>query len=296
MATTRSLRSRRPLGHVPPPGSASSPVTAVKCIGKSTAGLLGGEKMVSGADDERKSTATAVKASVAVKESLINAEPRVDEGIDLASLLANVGNALFKVLRPAVKRKPWNLQVQMFIEKAIIGCGFFTLFAIAGSLLSSVLCFLEGCSLILESYFHYFSSLSQSSDQGQMVQLLIEAIDLSLVGTAMLIFGVGLHVILVGPNHSKAKRQWLPESNFFGLFYLKFLPSWVQMESVTQAKYRIGYAAIMILQVGLLEKFKKVPLVTSLDLACFAGAVLVSSASIFDLSKLSVGDIGGEGR
>lgn len=68
------------------------------------------------------------------------------------------------------------------------------------------------------------------------------------------------------------------------------------MESVTQAKYRIGYAAIMILQVGLLEKFKKVPLVTSLDLACFAGAVLVSSASIFDLSKLSVGDIGGEGR
>ncbi|OAY22859.1 hypothetical protein MANES_18G031533v8 [Manihot esculenta] len=163
----------------------------------------------------------------------------------------------------------------MFIEKAIIGCGFFTLFAIAGSLLSSVLCFLEGCSLILESYFHYFSSLSQSSDQGQMVQLLIEAI---------------------GPNHSKAKRQWLPESNFFGLFYLKFLPSWVQMESVTQAKYRIGYAAIMILQVGLLEKFKKVPLVTSLDLACFAGAVLVSSASIFDLSKLSVGDIGGEGR
>ncbi|KAG8632538.1 hypothetical protein MANES_18G031533v8 [Manihot esculenta] len=166
----------------------------------------------------------------------------------------------------------------MFIEKAIIGCGFFTLFAIAGSLLSSVLCFLEGCSLILESYFHYFSSLSQSSDQGQMVQLLIEAIDLSLVGTAMLIFGVGLHVILVGPNHSK------------------FLPSWVQMESVTQAKYRIGYAAIMILQVGLLEKFKKVPLVTSLDLACFAGAVLVSSASIFDLSKLSVGDIGGEGR
>lgn len=37
----------------------------------------------------------------------------------------------------------------------------------------------------------------------------------------MLIFGVGLHVILVGPNHSKAKRQWLPESNFFGLFYLK---------------------------------------------------------------------------
>lgn len=58
------------------------------------------------------------------------------------------------------------------------------------------------------------------------------------------------------------------------------------MKSVSQAKSKIGHAVVMILQVGLLEKFKRIPLVTPLDLACFAGAVLVSSACIFLLSRL----------
>lgn len=66
------------------------------------------------------------------------------------------------------------------------------------------------------------------------------------------------------------------------------------METVAQAKSRIGHAVMMILQVGLLEKFKKIPMVTSLDLACFAGAVLVSSACIFILSKLSDGVVAEE--
>ncbi|KAJ9186645.1 hypothetical protein P3X46_002192 [Hevea brasiliensis] len=297
MTTTRFLRSSRPLPHAPPPGSTSSSVSTVKCIGKNTSGL-GGEKMVSRDGDKRRSTAAAVRASVAVRESLIIAEPRVDEGIDLASLFTTVGNALFKLLRPAVKRKPWKVQVQTLIEKAIIDCRFFTLFATVGALLSSVLCFMEGCFLILKSYFHYFGALSHSSDQGEageIVQLLIEAIDMFLVGTAMLIFGVGLHVIFVGSKNLK-QNALLPGSSLFGLFFLKSLPTWVQMESVSQAKSRIGHAVIMILQVGLLEKFKKIPLVTSLDFACFAGAVLISSACIFILSKLSLGGIAREGR
>ncbi|XP_048226941.1 uncharacterized protein LOC8260922 isoform X2 [Ricinus communis] len=269
MTTTRMLPSYRPMHHVHPPGLASSSVSTVKCIGKTSG--LGGEKMVSSGDCDKKKPKIAVKASVATTKSLITAEQVVDRGlIDLASLLAIVGNALVKVLRPAVKRRQWKLQAQMLLEK--------------------------GCFLILESYFHYFSSLSHSSDQGHIVQLLIEAIDMYLVGTAMLIFGVGLYAIFVGSKGSKGNGQWLPESNLFGLFYLKTLPTWVQVESVSQAKSRIGHAVMMILQVGLLEKFKNIPVVTSLDLACFAGAIMFSSACIFLLLKLSVGGIAGDSR
>lgn len=64
------------------------------------------------------------------------------------------------------------------------------------------------------------------------------------------------------------------------------------MESVSQAKSRIGYAVMMILQVGVLEKFDHVPMVNSLDLACFAGAVLISSATVFLFSRLSTGPSG----
>ncbi|XP_030931102.1 uncharacterized protein LOC115956984 [Quercus lobata] len=121
------------------------------------------------------------------------------------------------------------------------------------------------------------------------MQLLIEAIDMFLVGTAMLIFGMGLYVMFVGTKTMKEKGSGLSESNFFGLFYLKSIPTWVGMQSVSQAKSKIGHAVMMILQVGVLDKLKSVPVVTGLDLACVAGAVFISSACIYLLSKLSVG-------
>lgn len=65
-----------------------------------------------------------------------------------------------------------------FLVQAIVDCRFFTLFAVAGSLLGSVLCFLEGCVLVIQSYAHYFHMLSQPLDQGHLVHLLIEAIGL----------------------------------------------------------------------------------------------------------------------
>lgn len=60
------------------------------------------------------------------------------------------------------------------------------------------------------------------------------------------------------------------------------------MQSVMQAKSKIGHAVIMILQVGVLEKFKEIPMVTSLDLACFAAVVFVSSACVSLLSNLNI--------
>lgn len=59
------------------------------------------------------------------------------------------------------------------------------------------------------------------------------------------------------------------------------------MKSIAQAKTKIGHALMMILQVGVMEKFKSIPLITGLDLACFAGALFISSASIFLLSRLT---------
>ncbi|KAK6245340.1 Uncharacterized protein family UPF0114 - like 2 [Theobroma cacao] len=288
MATTRLLRSsNKPLGRIFAPSSSwpSSSVKNVRCVSK---GGLDGEKKVCGSS-ERKPTVAVKAASVAAAENVVISEPRGDWGKELASSLAVAINAMRQVLVLVVKPRPWRLQVQMLIEKVIIDSRFFTLFAVAGSLLGSVLCFMEGCFLILESYLQYFHNLSQKSDQEHIIHLLIEAIDMFLVGTAMLIFGMGLYIMFVGSKTMKGGAPSLPRSNLFGLFPLKTLPAWVEMKSVSQAKSKIGHAVMMILQVGVLEKFKSIPTVTSLDLACFAGAVFVSSACIFLLSRLSAG-------
>ncbi|KAH9758504.1 hypothetical protein KPL71_016713 [Citrus sinensis] len=228
---------------------------------------------------QRKSAAPIkFKASAAASDSLmITAKTEVGRGIDVSSLLANVTRAALKFLRPRPSVNPTssNSHIQRFIERVIIDCRFFTFFAVAGSLLGSILCFVE-------SYVKFFNSLSQKANQAPIMHLVIEAI-----GTALLIFGVGLYAMFVGSKNIKEKSSQIPASNLFGLFYLKTPPKWVEMGSVSQAQSRIGHAVMMVLQVEVLEKFNSIPVVTSLDLVCFAGAALLSSACIFLLSRLS---------
>lgn len=100
----------------------------------------------------------------------------------------------------------------------------------------------------------------------------------------MLTFGMGLYVMFVGSRTNVEGDQRSGQN----LFYFQTLPSIMGMKSVMQAKSRIGHALIMLLQVGVLEKFKNVPVVNGLDLACFAGAVFVSSICVFILSRLAV--------
>ena len=67
---------------------------------------------------------------------------------------------------------------------------------------------------------------------------------------------------------------------------MQILPSSMERQWLSQAKTKLGHAVVMILQAGTVEKFKNVPMATGLDLACFAGAIAISSASLFLLSRL----------
>nr|KYP72428.1 hypothetical protein KK1_005016 [Cajanus cajan] len=274
MATTRVLRASRPI-QLPPPLSSS---LFMKCVRyQSRASLNNGDHNLASTKGERKPV-VAVKATMAITEHITTSQPVIQQGLsDLAALIATIRNAFLLLLRAVVKRKLRNLTPQILIERAL-----------AGSLLGSVLCFVEGCLLVMESYVHYFHMLSERLDQGHLVHLLIEAIDAFLIGTAFFIFGVGMYVMFVGSSTSTSKETepHLCGSNLLGLFYMKSTPRWVGMQSIAEAKSKIGHAVMMILQVGLLEKFKDIPLVTGLDLACFAAAVLTSSACIFVLSRL----------
>ncbi|KAE8735131.1 Detected protein of confused Function [Hibiscus syriacus] len=125
---------------------------------------------------------------------------------------------------------------------------------------------MEGSFLIEQSYLQYFHSLlSKKLDQEHIIHLLIEAIDMFLVGAAMPIFGMGLYIMFVGSKTMKG-----------------------------EAKSKMGHAVMMILQVGASEKFKGIPIVNSLDFTCFGASVFLSSACIFLLSRLSLGSSMGD--
>lgn len=290
MATSRLLQhSKVPFDQLPSSSSSSSSSSSyTKCVRYQSMACLRGDNIKVLPEKVERKPVVVMKATMTTTNNLTISQPAlVPQGLSelLAEIIASIRNAMLVVLfRGAVidRKITRNLHPQMLIEKAIMDCRFFTLFAVAGSLLGSVLCFLEGCVLVIKSYAHYLHMLSQPLNQGHLVHLLIEAIDMFLVGTALLMFGVGLYVMFVG-SWTTGKQK---ESS--GLLYImKSPPRWVGVQSIEQAKSKIGHAVMMILQVGLIEKFNDIPMVTGLDLACFAAALLTSSATIFVLSKLN---------
>ncbi|XP_073128362.1 uncharacterized protein [Henckelia pumila] len=227
-----------------------------------------------------------VQATASPSACILISEPKTNKMEDLATLFANIAKVMSQWLEFVTKQRPWRFHIQMFVEKVIIDCRFFALLAVAGSLIGSVLCCVQGCFLILESYFQYFHAMSKMSEQGHVVLLLLEAIDMFLVGIAMLIFGMAMHIMFVGTNNRE--RLEYTASNLSNNFSLEKLSSWIKMRSVMQAKSKIGHALILILQVEVIEKFKYVTTTSPLDLACYAGVVLLSSASIFILSRIAL--------
>ncbi|XP_011649596.1 uncharacterized protein LOC101218655 isoform X2 [Cucumis sativus] len=266
MAATRFVQRVRPAAAVSASSSSSSPssMTNVRVLGKTGLNLNNGERLITSGGDERRQLVTVKAAAATAAPKTV--ETKTGE-LDLGSLVANL---LIQLKNTLGKTKIKKGEIQKFIEK--------------------------GSFIVVESYLQYFHGLSQRTDQTHTVELLIEALDMFLVGTALIVFGIGLFAMFVGSEKMKDKNQkWSSRSNLFGLFYMKKIPTWVEMESMSAAKSKIGHAVMMILQVGVLEKFKNIPLSSAVDLACFAAAVLISSASIFFLSKLNVGGGGSSG-
>lgn len=276
-ATAGILRMSEPLGHLQSQeifrtsGVATKPRVIMMSLNKAQQG----PGNPAGGSGRQPMAAASRTLSVVVTET------KTEKGVDLGFLIAYVGDVVLSPWKNFVKTyKPWKLDIQMIFEKAIIDCRFFTLLAIAGSLVGSALCFVEGCVLTIDSYFHYLHSVSPMSEPIQVVPVLIEATDMFLMGSAMFTFGVALHVMFVGQQNAKGKGSAKPSN-----FNPEKLPSWIGIESPMQAKSKLGHAVMMILLVQVLEKLKSVPVNNGIDLACFAGTVFLSSASIFVLSR-----------
>ncbi|KAG4992323.1 hypothetical protein JHK82_025838 [Glycine max] len=165
------------------------------------------------------------------------------------------------------------------IEKVIYRCRFMAILGVFGSLTGSFLCFIKGCTFVTASFMQYFVNRSK------VIQTLIEAIDVYLLGTVMLVFGMGLYELFVsnlGVDQKPSHR-----SSLFGLFTLKERPKWLDIKTVDELKTKLGHVIVMLLLIGLFDKSKKAAIHTPVDLLCFCVSVLLSSSCLFLLSKLN---------
>ncbi|KAM1024037.1 hypothetical protein ACFX2I_037243 [Malus domestica] len=174
--------------------------------------------------------------------------------------------------------------VEEYLDKVVYRFRFLAFMGVLGSLIGSFLCFIKGCTYVIQSFVEY------SVNRSKVIWLLVEAIDVYLLGTVMLVFGMGLYELFVsnlGPSESSADDKASHKSNLFGMFTLKERPKWLDITSVNELKTKLGHVIVMLLLIGLFEKSKKAVIQSPLDLLYFSASVLLSSVCLFLLSKLS---------
>ncbi|XP_057976702.1 uncharacterized protein LOC131163899 [Malania oleifera] len=175
------------------------------------------------------------------------------------------------------------------IERVIFDFRFLALLAIGGSLAGSLLCFLNGCVYIVEAYKVYWTSCVKGIHTGNMVLRLVEAIDVYLAGTVMLIFGMGLYGLFISnvpPDVPANVDRALKGSSLFGMFALKERPQWMKISSLDELKTKVGHVIVMILLVKMFERSKMVRIATGLDLLSYSVCIFLSSASLYILHNL----------
>ncbi|XP_050377044.1 uncharacterized protein LOC126794379 [Argentina anserina] len=174
--------------------------------------------------------------------------------------------------------------IEALLEKVIYGCRFMAFMAVMGSLIGSLLCYIKGCTYVVQSFVEYFAHRSK------VILILIDAIDVYLLGTVMIVFGMGLYELFIS-NLNSVKSLSEDEapytSSLFGMFILKARPKWLDITTVNELKTKVGHVIVMLLLIGLLEKSMLAVIQSPLDLLCFSASVLLSSGCLLLLSKLS---------
>ncbi|KAG4112425.1 hypothetical protein ERO13_D13G161700v2 [Gossypium hirsutum] len=147
----------------------------------------------------------------------------------------------------------------------------------------------KGCVYIFEAYKVYWTGCVKGIHTGNMVLRLVEAIDVYLAGTVMLIFGMGLYGLFISnlnPELPADVDRALKGSSLFGMFAMKERPKWMKISSLDELKTKVGHVIVMILLVKMFERSKMVAINTGMDLLSYAICIFLSSASLYILHHL----------
>ncbi|XP_057466906.1 uncharacterized protein LOC130756413 isoform X5 [Actinidia eriantha] len=142
----------------------------------------------------------------------------------------------------------------------------------------------KGCTHVVSAFQQYLVN------RGKVIFLLVEAIDVYLLGTVMLVFGVGLYELFISTLDTaklQSEENFPYRSNLFGLFTLKERPKWLEIKTVNELKTKLGHVIVMLLLIGLFDKSMKAVIHSPVDLLCFSASVCLCSGCLYLLSRLN---------
>lgn len=139
---------------------------------------------------------------------------------------------------PAILRYK-SLKARQF-EKMLYSTRYLSIVAVAGSIISSIILFVQGFVIIVEGLIDYFANVTHESGSARTYELfeqIVSSVDVFLFALVLIIFGVGVYELFVTQvdpvDQSHDSR-----------------PSWLRISSVDDLKSSLGKVILMVLIVS----------------------------------------------
>ena len=147
-----------------------------------------------------------------------------------------------------------------------------TLFAVLGSLFSSVVMFIKGSLKIASNAVIFWGQITGVPDAAQgpdtLVALFVSSVDTYLFATVLLIFSIGLYELFISQIDSAGQRR-------------ESCPHWLKVNSLDDLKSSLGKVIQMILIVWFFEKALIIEYHTALDLLYLGIGILLISGALY---------------
>lgn len=133
------------------------------------------------------------------------------------------------------------MNLRQMERKIVVSTRFFTIIAVFGSLVSSVLMFFLGVFNVYEAFRSVFDSPSDGAFMFGATAVIgvIESLDRFLIAIVLLYFAYGVYSLFIHPEDSEEKL---------------FLPSWLRIRNVGQLKQIVAELIVVILFVLFLRQ------------------------------------------
>ena len=149
---------------------------------------------------------------------------------------------------------------------------FVTLFAVLGSLFSSVVMFIKGSMKIASNAVVFWGQITGAQDTAQgpdtLVALFVSSVDTYLFATVLLIFSLGVYELFISELDPAERRR-------------ESCPSWLKVDSLDDLKSSLGKVILMILIVWFFEKSLIIEYHTALDLLYLGVGILLVSGALY---------------
>ena len=163
-------------------------------------------------------------------------------------------------------------KLESYFESFLFNMRFITVVAVIGSLISSVIIFLDGTLSVIKGCVAFVTGLGHfqvgSHEEDLIVPLVISAVDKYLFATVLLIFGMGLYELFISKIDPASRRE-------------DTRPNWLRITSIDDLKGSLGKVILMILIVTFFKESLRIDYKNAIDLVLLGAGIFLIAGSLY---------------